>query len=796
MRYGYFDDLAREYVVTRPDTPAPWANYLGSPAYGAIITQNAGGYSFARSGAKGRILRYHFNQDDTPGRYIYLRDHADGTYWSQTWQPCGRDLAEFKTVCRHGLGYTRFETRFRDISSHAIYYVPPGGQYEIWSLSLKNESGASRKISVFGFVEFTTDGDYEQDGINLQYTQFITKTRFSGNSVFESINENCHGSVNGSRAKQRSFSLAGAEAAGYCGDKAAFLGAYRGYGNPIAVERGDCGNITGDGGNPCAALQADIALEPGEVRRICFILAETSVSETEGLVRKYGAHEAIRFDLDALHGYWKEKLSGLHVETPDPVFNSMVNIWNAYQCFITFTWSRAASLFYCGLRNGYGYRDTVQDIGGIVHLDPQMAKEKLVFMLGAQMSHGGGLPLVKFDHKAGAETGPEDENYVRETAHPSYRADDALWLFPAVYKYVSEAGDDAFLSKQVPYANEGAGTVFEHLQRAIAFTQAHPGLHGLPAGLHADWNDCLRLGETGVSSFVAFQLYYALGIMAELAGCLSGMDGYMQKLAEDRAGLAKLIEENFWDGDRFIRGISADGLAIGTRENSEASFWLNPQTWALLSGYAVGERADRLLDAVHEKLNTAYGAELMTPSFRSHPFPGAYAILFNAGMKENAGVFLQPQGWLILAEALRGHGDRAYEYYAESCPAAQNDRAEIRCAEPYVYSQFTEGRDALHHGRSHVHWLTGTASTVMAACVEGILGIRPTPAGLRLSPALPAQWREVKIRKQWRGKTLHIMIVTDGDGEDNRVVLNGKTIMGDLIPFDALDDVNEILVRI
>ncbi len=371
----------------------------------------------------------------------------------------------------------------------------------------------------------------------------------------------------------------------------------------------------------------------------------------------------------------------------------MVNTWNAYQCFITFNWSRAASLTYCGQRNGYGYRDTVQDIQGIIHLDPAMAREKIVFMLSAQVNHGGALPLVKYSHNPGHENAPEDASYAKETGHPSYRADDALWLFPTVWKYISETGDTALLDENIPFANKDEATAYNHLLKAIDFSLEHLGIHGLPAGLHADWNDCLRLGANGVSVFVAFQLYYAFEIMTRFAE-FKGDKKTAEEMSAGKKRIGDILNDKCWDTDRFVRGITESGEVIGKPGDPEAAVWLNPQSWSVISGFADDARGKEVMDLVYRELNTKYGARLMSPSYLRHAFDGALALLFNPSTKENGGIFLQSQGWLVLTEALLGRGGRAMEYYLESCPSAQNDLTDIRLMEPYVYSQFTESTDS------------------------------------------------------------------------------------------------------
>lgn len=803
MRFGYFDDEKREYVIDRPDTPAPWANYLGSPEYGALISNQAGGYSFAKSGANGRILRYVFNQFDQPGRYIYLRDNDTKDYWSASWQPVGKDLSEYKSECRHGTGYTKMTADYSSIHSQVSYYVPLGQEYEVWELAVTNHSDLMKNLSITGYAEFTNNSNYEQDQVNLQYSQFITKTEFHGNRICQKVHGNLDGVEQGKDVDdkimtERFFGLAGVEVSSYCGDKEKFLGRYHGYGDPEGVRNGVLNGALSYNENGCGALTAELCLAPGQTKYLAFVLGLKSDAQAAEILERYAQPgQTCEKELQELTAYWHEKLSHFQVKTPSPEFDTMINTWNAYNCFMTFIWSRAASFFYCGLRNGYGYRDTVQDIQGIIHLAPEMAVEKIRFMLSAQVHHGGGLPLVKFTHCPGHEDTPEDASYVKETGHPAYRADDALWLFPTVYKYVAETGNLAFMKEVIPYADHGEDTVYEHLKRAIDFSMNHLGVHGMPAGLYADWNDCLRLGKDGESSFVAFQLYYAMTILKEFAQQQGDTD-YADRLVRMQEKLGDDIQKLCWDEDQFIRGFTQQGEVIGKKSDPEANLWLNPQSWAVISGLADDRQAEQALNAVYNRLNTAYGAMLMTPPYHEHAFDGALAVIYNAGTKENAGIFSQSQGWLILAEALCGHGDRAFEYFMENAPAAQNDRAEIRKLEPYCYGQFTEGKDSPHFGRSHVHWLTGTASTVLTGCVEGILGMRPDFGGLRIEPAVPSAWESFEIDKDFRGKHLHIVVKNPQHAQSGakRLVVNGKELAGNYVPEAEMQEQTEIVLEL
>ena len=801
MKFGYFDDERREYVITRPDTPAPWANYLGSPEYGALISNNAGGYSFAKSGANGRILRYVFNNFDQPGRYIYIRDNKSKDFWSASWQPVGKDLEKYKSECHHGTAYTRMLADYSGIHTETLYYVPLNEAYEVWNLTIRNDSAEERELSIAGYAEFTNNSNYEQDQVNLQYSQFITRTAFADNRIRQMIHGNLDGleegkDVDDKIVEERFFGMAGAEVTSYCGDKDSFLGKYHSYANPAGIISGELSGELSYNENGCGALMTVVKLRPGEKKSLAFILGMKYDSEAKKIVQRYQrTKETVNDEWKELMTYWHGKLSHFQVKTPSPEFDTMINTWNAYNCFMTFIWSRAASFIYCGLRNGYGYRDTVQDIQGVIHLAPEMAVEKIRFMLSAQVDNGGGLPLVKFTHHPGHEDTPDDASYVKETGHPAYRADDALWLFPTVYKYVSESGNLDFMDEVIPFANQGEGTVYEHLKRAIDFSMNHLGIHGMPAGLYADWNDCLRLGKDGESTFVAFQFYLAMTILKKFAEYKKD-DTYIGYLEKNQKKLGEVIEKLCWNEDRFIRGFTERGEVIGKRTDPEANMWLNPQSWSVISGFATDEQADIALNAVYEKLNTEYGAILMDPPYHAHAFDGALAVIYNAGTKENAGIFSQSQGWIILAEALRGHGDRAYMYFKENAPAAQNDRAEIRKLEPYCYGQFTEGKASPHFGRSHVHWLTGTASTIMVGCVEGILGMRPDFYGLRIAPSIPREWEKFEIEKDFRGKHLHIVVKNEGHAECGykKLLLNGLEMEENYIPAELLKEENEIVL--
>ena len=784
MKYGYFDDQNREYVITRPDTPVSWSNYLGSLDYGGIITNNAGGYSFVKSGADGRILRFRFNgiPQDQPGRYIYLRDRENGEFWSASWQPVGKDLKRYSSVCRHGTAYTIISSDYDRIESETLFYVPLNKFCEIWAFKVKNNDSKTRKLSVFSYVEFSNDNNENQDLVNLQYTLFISRTYFKNGLILQTINEN----RNDGNHVSRYAGMIGAKVTGYDGARDIFIGPYHTYANPIAVESGHCSNSLNYTGNSCGALQTDLELAPGQEREIYFVVGDGDEATARRVMREYKQPGLVQRELAEIKQLWHGRLVKFQVNTPDPDFNRMVNTWNAYQCFMTFFWSRAASLIYCGLRNGLGFRDTVQDIQGIMHLEPESAKQRLIYMLSGQLANGGGMPLVRFDHRPGEATPQKPEEY---------RCDDALWLFQTVPQYLKESGDWGFLDEVIPFADQAQGTVYEHLKRALQFSLGRLGDRGLVLGLEADWNDCLRLEEEGESVFASLQLYLALGVFVDLAKG-KGNNEDLLWAAENWTKLGENLQKHAWEGDRFLRAFTKDGYVVGSKQNEEANLWLNPQCYGVISGAARGDQGIIAMDKIYQELCTAHGIELMGPAFKKRGLPVFRMILFLPGTKENAGIFSQPQGWAILAETMLGRGDRAYQYYSNCNPAKMNEQAEIREAEPYVHCQFTEGKESPFHGRAHVPWLTGTASTVQVAAVEGILGVKPDYEGLRIDPCIPSWWKELSMKRVFRGKLLKIKVDNTERVQKGvqKIIINGEEIEGDLIPATKMIEVNEVTV--
>jgi N,N'-diacetylchitobiose phosphorylase len=794
MQYGYFDDEAREYVITRPDTPASWSNYLGSTEYGAIITNNAGGYSFHKSAAQGRFLRLRFNSIpmDQPGRYIYLRDRDNGDYWSASWQPVGKPLDRYKSTCHHGTGYTVIESDYAGILSRTTYFVPLGQLFEYWWVHLTNTGDRPRRLSAFSYCEFSNNWDTGQDLVNLQYSLFIVKGEMRDGLLRIAINDNltqeAASFIDNDQSRHSWMALAGAPVSGYDTSRAAFLGEYRSYHNPRVVEQGKCTGSHAYGDNACGVLQSDLELNPGESRDLLFMLG---IGESGGFgsrsVTEFGTVERAARELQTLRQTYHSRLEALRVETPDPEFNSMINVWAPYNAQVSFNWSRSASLVYNGERDGLGFRDSVQDVLGILSADPDAARARLELMLTGQVASGGAIPVIKpFNHHPGAENPPADEHF---------RSDDCLWFFNAVPAYVAETGDEAFYHRVLPFADHGEATVLSHLRRAVEFNLERSGRHGLPCGLEADWNDCLKLGYHGESLFVAFQLYLALTVYAEVTAKFCQKEDSAWAL-DRRQTLYDSIQKYCWDGNWFIWAFGEDGTIYGTKDSAEGQVYLNTQVWSVISGAATVEQRVKALQTVYERLATPFGLMLSAPPFIKTSIEVMRAVLFNPGIKENAGIFNHTQGWGVMAECLQGNGDRAYEYYRAFMPAAYNTCAEIRQCEPYVQAQTTYASLSPRAGNARTTWLTGAATWAYFSATQYLLGIRPEAEGLRIDPCIPSTWAGFKAVRTFRGKNLEIE-VQNPRGVCKGVVsmfLNAEPLDRNLLPVSKLKETNKVRV--
>jgi len=795
MQYGYFDDEKKEYVITSPNTPRSWSNYLGSTEYGAIITNNAGGYSFYKSGGQGRFMRMRFNSIpmDQPGRYIYLRDKESADYWSGSWQPVGKPLDQYKSICRHGSAYTIIESEYAQIKTETRYFVPLNQNFEVWHIRVTNQSSKPRELSMFSFVEYANNWNAMDDLLNLQYTQYTGKMDVIDNIISHGTNVHIPMMPDNFNEKDQGrysfLAFVGGEIAGFETDLQRFIGNYRTYANPEVVEKGECSNFIAAADNLCGVLQVDTQLQPGESKDF-FVLMGVGKAEIEGksIVDKFGNIASIDHEFAKLKEYWHSRVDGIKVNTPDADFNSMINMWSPYNCLITYAWSRAASLVYSASeRDGLGYRDSVQDLLGVMHTITDEARERLELMITGQVSTGGAMPVInKVLHKPGTEISPTESQY---------RSDDCLWLFNSVPAYVNETGDIDFYNKTLPYSDKGEATVLGHLRSAIQFNLDRSGSHGLPCGLHADWNDCLKFGHDGESTFVAMQLRFALKTYIEICELISNeqekawAEPLLNRLDEN-------IQKHAWDGEWFLRGYRADGFKFGSKESEEGQIFMNPQVWAIISGAASSEQRSLVLQSMRDRLATEYGVMLCDPPYTETDYNIVRAALFNTGMKENAGIFIHTQGWAVIAEALSGNGNRAYEYFRNYLPSAYNTRAEIREVEPYVFCQSTHSKSSPRYGKSRVPWLTGSATWSFVAATQYILGIQPVVEGLKIDPCIPSSWSGFEAFRKFRGKNITIKVTNPLHVEKGvkSIEINNKPLQGNIVPFDLMDNENEVVV--
>ena len=795
MQYGHFDDKRHEYVITRPDTPKSWTNYLGSTHYGSVITNNAGGYSFFKSAAQGRFMRARLNTIpmDQPGRYIYLHDKNDKDYWSASWQPVGKPLDEYKSECRHGTAYSIISSEYKKIKTETTYFVPLGQEFECWVCKVTNNDKKGRDLRLFTYVEYAGNWNAVDDMINLQFTQYTVKMDVidhiidHGTNIFippmpDNFEEKDQG-------RHTFMALKGAEITGYDTDRETFIGPYRDYGNPVVVEEGACTNSLAAGDNGCGTLQAEVSLKPGETKEIIVLVGIGKAEETgKQVAEEYGNSTRIWEEFDKLKKFWHDKISGMAVKTPDHEFDSMMNTWNPYNNLITFMWSRAASLVYNGERDGLGYRDSVQDFLGIMHNVTKESRERLELMITGQVSTGGALPVIKpFAHYPGKMKAPAEEGY---------RSDDCLWLFNAIPAFVKETGDIGFFDKVLPYADKGEDTVLGHMRKAIEFNIERSGAHDLPCGLLADWNDCLELGHDGETVFVAMQLRLALNTYMEVCEML----GKQEEIAWARPILDKLdndIDKHCWDGNWYLRAFRYDGMKFGSKECDEGEIFLNPQSWSVISGHAQKEKAEKALQSVRDKLATKYGVQVCDPAFEKTDYTVVRATLMNKGMKENGGIFNHTQGWAVMAEAMLGNGNQAYKYYRAFMPAAYNTVAEEREIEPYVYSQSTHSKYSPRFGKSRVSWLSGTATWAYFSAGHYIMGVRPEYNGITIDPCIPSAWEGFEVKRGFRGKQLNIKVNNPNSVEKGvkQITVNGKTLNGNFVPLEQLKATNEIIVE-
>lgn len=791
MKYGYFDQKKREYVIDRVDVPVSWTNYLGVEDMAAVVNHTAGGYVFYKSPEHHRITRFRPNgvPMDRPGHYIYIRDDETGEYWSVSWQPCGGDIENYR--CRHGLSYSVYECSRSGIAAEQTLFIPRGEAVELWALKLQNSTERRRELSVYSYAEFAFH-QIPIDNQNFQMSLYCAGSDYSDGIIdYELFYEHAH-----------QFMAASFEPDGFDCLRDEFIGPYRTETNPLAVEQGRCFSSFENGGNHCAVLQKKLTLAPGECARLTWMLGEGSRDEGRRIRKKYSDTAAVDAALADLARFWDEKLSKLQVSTPNEELDTMLNTWNLYQSEINVMFSRFASFIEVGGRTGLGYRDTAQDAMTIPHSNPEGCKKRIFQLMQGLTSSGYGLHL--FD-PAWFGPQPEKSAYKSPTVIPTPDkasivhgladacADDALWLVAAVVEYVRETGERAFFDTVVGYADGGEGTVYEHLKKILDFSAAQVGAHGICKGLRADWNDCLNLGG-GESAMVSFLHVWALGYFVDAARFL-GRNKDAEHYEAIRQAVIDTCERVLWDGDWYRRGITADGRFIGTHTDPEGKVHLESNVWAVLSGASRGERAVKAMDTVDEYLYTDFGLRLNAPSYTKPDDAIGFITRVYPGVKENGSIFSHPNPWAWCAEAVLGHGERAMKYYMALCPAAQNDKIERRQSEPYSYCQFVMGPDHSAFGRARHPFMTGSGGWSYFAATRYILGVRPQFDGLLVDPCVPKGWAEFEISRQWRGAEYHIKVKNPQGVEKGvaSITCNGREIEG-LIPVMPEGSVNEVVV--
>ena len=780
MQFGHFDDQQREYVITDPRTPLPWINYLGSEDFFTLLSNTAGGYCFYRDARLRRLTRYRYNNCpvDQEGFHIYIKDGK--TVWNPGWQPTKTELDRY--TCRHGLGYSVIEGQKDGVSATQTLLVPQGDNCLLVRLTLKNETDAEKVLDVFPYVEFCL-WDAMDDGSNFQRNFSIGEVELEPDAIY-------HKSEYRERRDHYAVFWANRPYDGFDTARDAFVGVYGAPALPDAVAAGSCTGSVAHGWAPVGAMQFHIELRPGEMQELCFGLGYVENPENEkfsapGVINKTRAHAMIekyrtpaQFDaaMDALRGHWDRLLSNFHAETGDEKVDRMVNIWNQYQCMVTFNMSRSASYFESGMGRGMGFRDSCQDLLGFVHIIPERARERILDIAATQFPDGSAYhqyqPLTK---KGNLAVG-------------SGFNDDPLWLIAGVDAYLRETGDWSILEESVTFDcdPDNAAPLMEHLRRSFRFTCTHLGPHKLPLIGRADWNDCLNLncfsahpGEsfqiTGPSEGPVAESVFIAGMFVKYGRAYAGILrhlGLTEEAAsadEAAAEMEKTVLDAGWDGAWFRRAYDAFGVPIGSKDCAEGQIFIEPQGMCVMAGIGkeTGE-AEKALQSVEERLDSKFGIVLLQPAYTNYYLNLGEISSYPPGYKENAGIFCHNNPWITCAETVLGHGARAFETYRKICPAYLEPVSEIHRTEPYVYSQMVAGKDAPTFGEAKNSWLTGTAAWTFVSISQAILGVQPELDGLRIDPCIPPEWKQLTLTRRFRGAQYRIT-VDNPDGAEHGV---------------------------
>ena len=798
MKFGFFDDIAQEYVITTPRTPLPWINYLGCNEFFSLISNTCGGYSFYKDAKLLRLTRYRYNNVplDSNGRYFYIRD--GNTIWNPGWQPTQTELDSYE--CRHGLGYSRFTGAKNGLQASSLVFVPVNDPCEVNHLTITNQSDTKKDISLFSYIEWCL-WNADDDSRNFQRNFSTGEVEVDGSTLYHKTEY---------RERRNHYALFSVNTPidAFETDRDTFLGAYRSNANPASVESGQLSNTIASGWAPIAAHQINIQLNPGETRSFVFVMAYIELprdqkweahnvinkAPAKALLAKYQDDASVVAAFEELQAYWNRLLSRYHVTSESEKVNRMVNIWNQYQCMVTFNMSRSASYYESGIGRGMGFRDSCQDLLGFVHLIPERARQRILDIAATQFEDGSAYhqyqPLTK---QGNADIG-------------SGFNDDPLWLIGCTSAYIRETGDLAILNEQVPF-NCVPGTeqtLLTHLKRSFDYTVTHKGPHNLPLIGRADWNDCLNLNCFSAEPGESFQTFGpSEGPVAESV-FIAGMfikygEEYAQicehmKLSEEavraRKEIAKVYEailDAGWDGEWFVRAYDAYGNKVGSHECKEGQIFIEPQGFCVLAGVGVQEGlAEKALDSVKNILDTKYGIMLLQPAYTEYHLELGEVSSYPPGYKENAGIFCHNNPWVSIAETVIGRGSRAFDIYQKTCPAYIEEISEIHRTEPYVYSQMVAGADAPRHGEAKNSWLTGTAAWTFVNISQYILGVTPDWNGLKVDPCVPADFGNFDIHRIFRDAEYDIHIENPNNVEKGvaSLIVDGKAIDGCVIPFE------------
>ncbi len=797
MRFGHFDDVNKEYVITTPKTPYPWINYLGSEEFFGLVSNQAGGYCFYRDAKLRRLTRYRYNNvpTDDGGRYFYVKD--GDTIWNPSWGPVKTDLDEYE--CRHGLGYSQITGKKDGLSVSTLFFVPMGKTCEVHSVTLKNEGTQKKSFQLFSFIEWCL-WNAEDDMTNFQrnYSTGEVEIVDGGQTIF-------HKTEFKERRNHYAFYHVNAKVAGFDSDRETFLGLYNGFHEPQVVLAGKSSNSHAAGWSPVASQSVDVELAPGEEKTLVWVLGYVELPQDQkwesksvinkapalALIQQLDSKEKVAGELNKLKQYWTELLSGYAVSSSDEKLDRMVNIWNQYQCMVTFNMSRSASFFESGIGRGMGFRDSNQDLLGFVHLIPERARERILDIAATQFEDGSAYHQYQPLTKRG------------NNAIGSGFNDDPLWLILGVAAYIKETGDFGVLDEQVPFDNDESKSksLLEHCKRSFDHVLHNIGPNGLPLIGRADWNDCLNLNcfsETPGESFqttenresrTAESIFIA-GMFVSIGPLYADMcerKGDAAEAKRVRAEVSKMkdvVLDKGWDGQWFLRAYDFFGKKVGSHENEEGKIFIEPQGYCVMAGIGVETgQAEKALDSVKEYLDCEYGIVLNNPAFTKYYIEYGEISTYPAGYKENAGIFCHNNPWIMIAETVIGRPECAFEYYKKICPAYLEEISDLHRTEPYVYAQMIAGKDAVKPGEAKNSWLTGTGSWNFVAISQYLLGVRPEWDGLLVQPCMTKAIPDYQVVRRARGATYNITVKNSGRASPAKLTVNGKVIEGNMVPY-------------